>query len=289
MKKISGKSYARITLALDIIKKHTEGRFNGFHELGIIKHQIDLFDDIFISESSDLKIICDDPNVPVDGSNICWKVVALLKEEFNIDRNVCIEIKKNIPAQGGLAGGSSNAATTFNLLNKFWNLNLSFDELVKFGQKVGMDVPFFFVGGTAFDSESGGVLRKVETNAKFNFVLLLPDFGVSTAEAYKNIDYDQIAKNIKQTALMEKSLLNYKKEDFNSNNFAQLMHNDFENSVFKYEPKLQNLKEEMINLGVEGVVMSGSGSTMIGLVENKEKTLKICEEVSCRAIAVESL
>ncbi len=288
MKKLTEKSYSRITLALDVIKKHTKGEFAGFHELGIIKHQINLFDEITICDSDELKIICDDQTVPVDKSNICWKVVELLKMEFDIDKNVLIKIKKNIPAQGGLAGGSSNAATTFNLLNKLWNLNLSFDELVRLGQKVGMDVPFFFMGGTAFDSESGGVLRNIETKVKLNFVLLLPDFGVSTPEAYKNLDYNKIAKNVDKTMVMEELLLNYV-GDFDFNKFSTLMHNDFEMSVFEYHPELRKLKNELYEVGLKGVVMSGSGSTLIGLAKNREEALEICSKVSCRAIVVESL
>ncbi len=288
MKKLTKKSYSRITLALDVIKKRTKGEFAGFHKLGIIKHQINLFDEIAVCDSDELKIVCDDLTVPTDENNICWKVVELLKKEFDIDKNVVIEIKKNIPAQGGLAGGSSNAATTFNLLNKLWNLNLSFDELARLGQKVGMDVPFFFMGGTAFDSESGGVLRNIETKIKLNFILLLPDFGVSTPEAYKNLDYNKIAQNVDQTKLMENLLLN-NEEDFDFNEFVKLMHNDFEMSVFEYHSELQKLKNELYELGLEGVVMSGSGSTLIGLAKNREEALKICKQISCRAIAVESL
>lgn len=284
MRKITEKSYARITLALDIIKKNTEGEFTGFHELGIIKHQINLFDEISICDSDELKIVCNDSTVPTDEKNICWKVVELIKEKFNIDKNILIEIKKNIPAQGGLAGGSSNAAITLNLLNVLWDLNLSFDEKVNLGQKVGMDVPFFFVGGTVFDSESGGVLRKIETDAKFNFVIVLPYFGVSTPEAYGNLDYSKIAKNFEQTDLMEQSLLN---NDFE--NIHKFMHNDFEISVFKSHPKLQKIKDILLNLGAKNVVMSGSGSTLIGLVDNEKDALKICNKMTYRAISINSL
>lgn len=284
MKKLTEKSYARITLALDIIKKNTEGEFVGFHELGIIKHQINLFDEISLFESDEMKITCNDENVPTDENNLCWKIVDLVKDYCKINKNVTIEIEKNIPAQGGLAGGSSNVATTLKLLNKLWNLNLSFDEFLNLSRKVSMDIPYFFLGKTAFDSESTGVLRKIKTEAKFNFLLILPDFGVSTPEAYKNIDYSLIAQDVEKTKKMETSLLN---NDLST--FPQLMHNDFEISVFKKYPKLAEIKESLLNLGLSNVVMSGSGSTLVGLVESEQIGKEISQRIPFKNILVESL
>lgn len=146
-KSIIGKSYARVTLALDIVKKNRAGKYIGFHELGIIKHQIDLFDEIEIEESAETKIICDNSDVPVDESNTCWQAVNLVKKYFDIKENVLIKIEKKIPAQGGLAGGSSNGATTLKLLNKLWQLNLSTEKMIELGRKIGMDVPYFLLEG----------------------------------------------------------------------------------------------------------------------------------------------
>lgn len=273
-KKVKAKSYARITLALDIIKKNTTGSYICFHELGIIKHQINLFDEIEISDSIEMKILCDDLDVPVDRNNICWQVVDLLKEHFKIRRNVLIKIKKNIPAQGGLAGGSSNAATTFKLLNKLWQLNLSVEELVELSREIGMDVPYFFIGATVFDSESGEVLRVIPTEIKFNFVIALPEFGVSTVDAYKQIDYNKIAQQKKFTVAMEKAFISGRVD-----NIGHLMHNDFELTVFQKKPELKVIKQKMLEAGSSNVVMSGSGSSMVGLVKNEAEAGVVCQKL----------
>lgn len=260
---LTKKSYARITLALDIINKIKFGPFAGYHELGIIKHQINLFDTISISNSPKTQIICNHPKVPNDQTNLCWQVVDLLKKGFLINNNVKIKIVKKIPVEAGLAGGSSNAATTMLLLNKLWKLNLSPKKMVILSKKIGMDVAYYFLGKTCFDSETTGNLHKISTKLKLYFIILTPNFGVSTKDAYKNIDYQKIGKNINKTKNIQKGFLYGNRELVVEN-----LHNDFEISVFQKYPNLQKIKKEMIQASCENAVMSGSGSTLVGIIKN---------------------
>ena len=224
---LTEKSYARITLALDILKKLKGGDLEGYHKLNIIKHQIDLYDTISIEEADKTEIICNNSHVPKDNTNLCWKAADLLKHECKINKNIKITLEKNIPIQGGLAGGSSNAAITLLLLNQLWNLNLTEQQLLGFAQKVGMDVPYCIIGNTAFDTESTGILNNINTKLNLNFIIILPEFGVSTTDAYKNIDYNYITKFNHKTQAMKEAIQNNTKEDVIKN-----MHNDFELSVF---------------------------------------------------------
>jgi 4-diphosphocytidyl-2-C-methyl-D-erythritol kinase len=278
------KSYTRVTLALDIVKKLQDGPYAGYHELAIIKHQIDLYDTVSIEDAPCLSICCNNPLVPCDSNNICWKAVELVKREFKIDKSVKIDLEKNIPVMGGLAGGSANAATVLMLLNQFWQLGLSTDQLMKIGRKLGMDVPYYFLGGTVFDSEATGVLRKIQTDLKFVFLLVIPDFGVSTAKAYQQLNYSLINNNRDKTLSMAKFL-----QDGDYHNALKSMHNDFEHSVFLNYPELKNIKETLINAGCAQAIMSGSGSTIMGVTDSIMHAQEIQKNVPFKTTVVSTL
>lgn len=278
------KSYTRVTLALDIVKKLQAGPYAGYHELAIIKHQIDLYDTVSIEDAPYLSIRCNNPLVPCDNNNICWKAVELIKKEFKIDKSVKIDLEKNIPVMGGLAGGSANAATVLMLLNQFWQLDLSTDQLMQLGRKLGMDVPYYFLGGTAFDSEATGVLRKIQTDLKIVFLLAIPDFGVSTGKAYQQLNYSLINIDRDKTALMGNFLHN---SDYR--NVLKSMHNDFERSVFLNYPELGKIKDAMINAGCDQAIMSGSGSTVMGATDSISHAQEIQKKVPFKTTVVSTL
>ena len=263
-------SFTRVTLALDIIGKIPLGPHKGFHELGIIKHQIDLGDGITIEPSFAMGLTCKYLGVPEDASNICWQAARLLQKKFSIEKNVHISIDKQIPVQGGLAGGSTNAATTLSLLNKLWKLGLNPEELAEIGRELGMDVPFYFYGSTCYDSEATGVLRVVEHPLTLYFVLVVPPFGVSTAEAYVSLDYELCGQATAKTALLEEALRRGDRATV-----AENMHNDFEISVFKAYPVLREIRNSLLGNGALAVCLSGSGSTIVGLAKSKSHAKEI--------------
>ena len=257
------KSYTRITLALDIIRRINEGEYKGYHELNIIKHQVDLFDVISVKPSKHLSVSCNNLEIPVDARNLCWQSVEKIKQQFGIKENVSIHIEKNIPIKGGLAGGSSNAATVLQMLNIVWNLGLDKEQLSNIGRDIGMDIPFYFTGGTAFDTEATGILQPIKTELVFNFILATPFFGVSTSEAYKGIKYDTIGRNRNKTSRMKKAFETNEKDSV-----INAMHNDFNYTVFRDYPQLEHLKGKLLKAGCLNVVMSGSGSTLVGVVNS---------------------
>lgn len=281
---ISRLSHTRITLALDIIQKHTDGPLKGYHELNTVKHQIELADTIQVESSKERNIVCQNPLVPCDSKNICWKVVDLFKEKFKISSDVNITIEKRIPVMGGMAGGSANAATVMLMLNDLWGLGLDKFSMCNLARELGMDIPFFFYGYSAQDSETTGSLQQVETDIKATFVIAIPEFGVSTKDAYGQLDYSVIAKDLEKTERVKDALI---KNDIVA--LGKNMHNDFEISVFKSYPKLYDIKTKLAQMGCLGVTMSGSGSTIVGLVENIEKAKEIQKKCDFKIIITSSL
>lgn len=271
MRSVKGKSYSRITLALDIIRKlDTE-----YHEVNIIKQQINLYDEITIIESNETKLECNFDDVPTDKNNICLRALDSIREKFNIKKNVLIQIEKRIPAGAGLAGGSSNGATTIMLLNQLWNLGMPKEEMINIGYDIGMDVPYFFLGGTVFDTEGTCKLEELNKLPKMNVLLINPSFHISTKEAYQNIDYRSIGKIM--AAARMKDCIKQEKIDETLNN----MHNDFENVVF---PKYNNLEEIKGFLKENKIqaLLSGSGSTVFGITPDNqlaEDTYKMAKEM----------
>lgn len=277
-------SYTRLTLALDIGEKVLDGPFTGYHELGTIKHQVDLHDTLTIEPFSRLSMECDDPGVPCDERNLCLQAVTLLQKEFGINRSVHVTLKKRIPVEGGLAGGSANAATTIMILNDLWKLRLSLDRLEEIGRMLGMDVPFYFTGMTVFDSEAGGTLKRIATGIDLTFVLALPDFGVSTSEAYRDIDHRYTGGNRMLTDQMQQFCLANDRQGV-----VSCIHNDFERSVLRRHPRLGEIKEELLRAGCSAASLSGSGSTVFGVAADYKQACNIQDNMSCRTLVARTL
>lgn len=281
---LSQDSYTRVTLALDIVRKMPDGLYKGYHELGAVKHRIDLCDVVGVEDAQADSVECDDPAVPRDGRNSCLKAAGLLRKKSGLDRHVSITIKKRIPVMGGLAGGSANAATTIVLLNELWGLRLPMGELKAVGSAVGMDVPYYFIGGTAFDSEAGGRLEPIATQCSFVFVLACPEFGVSTKEAYAAVDYGTAGRACGRTSGLRRAL-----EAGEPDTAVTFMHNDFELPVFALFPRCATLKKELLDAGCRAAILTGSGSTVIGVARDPEHAAAVQKSIDCRTIISRTL
>lgn len=243
------RSYAKVNLTLDILGR----RKDGFHELDTVFQHIELYDEIELIDSDKIEIGCNLKFLESE-DNLAYKAAILLKEKFNINKGVSINIKKNIPIGAGLSGGSSNAAAVLKGLNVLWDLRLNKEKLIELSKELGSDVAFHIIGGTCRGKGRGEILEKINDIEKYYVVLVYPGFDISTKEAYSNLDYGKIGK--------EKSSNKFAK-DFN----LKYLHNDFESSIFEKYPKLKEIKGK---LG-ENSLLSGSGSSVFGLFKEKEK------------------
>lgn len=270
MKSVELNSPAKLNLYLKVIGK----RPDGFHELKTIFERIDLMDRMrFVSDpSGKITIDCDHPQVPKGPKNLVYKVAALIKQELGVAQGVKITIKKRIPVAAGLAGGSSNAATTLMGLNRLWNLGLTRDGLVKYAKKIGSDVPFFLYDCSwALGTGRGDMISPMGIQARLWHVLVVPKIKMLTPKVYG-------AMNLKLTKSSDD--VNILTRYLGQNDVCKvgsLLRNDLEFPIAFLKPNLLKIKKKIEGLNVAGVAFSGSGPSIFSVVESKRNAQKIYE------------
>lgn len=272
MNSIELKSRAKINLSIDVLGK----RNDGYHLVEMIMQTIDLYDTIKIKEidTDNVVIKSNSVNIPLDDNNIVYKAINLLKNKFNINKGVEVFIEKNIPVAAGMAGGSSNAAAVLVGINKLWNLDLSEEELQKIGFKLGADVPFCISGRTALAQGVGEELTYITGLSQDVTILVCkPDIFVSTEDVYQGLDLNNIGQRPNNKYLMECL------ENNDIKTLSENMINVLENVTSEKYNEIREIKGVMINNDALGSMMSGSGPTVFGLFENKEKAIKCKEQL----------
>lgn len=256
---------AKINLMLDILKKLD----NGYHSLFMIMQSVDLYDTVTVEKNSKNKILieCDKDGVPCNEKNIAYKCAVVFFEACDIgDRGITIEIEKNIPMAAGTAGGSADGAGVLYCLNKIYNTNLSQNQLCEIGSKVGADIPFSLIGGTAVALNTGNVIAPVKDLPECYIVLAKPEQDVSTPEAYAQFDALSRVRHLDRVSMIDAvSSGDYEK-------ICSFCGNVFEQAV--EVPKRPHIKGVMRKCGADACCMSGSGPTVFGLFGNREKAEK---------------
>ncbi|MCR4789050.1 MAG: 4-(cytidine 5'-diphospho)-2-C-methyl-D-erythritol kinase [Lachnospiraceae bacterium] len=261
---IKRKAYAKINLSLDITGK----RKDGYHELSTVMQTVNLFDlltfDVYPDASVPITLnILDDPTGGLDDlrkeDNLVYKAAKLVLESHNINTPVIISLKKNIPIAAGLGGGSSDAAATIRGLNSLLNLNMSFDEMCKLGIKLGADVPFCIMGGTALCRGIGDKMNRIPNPPQCYLLIAKPKISVSTKHAYeeydKLTDVDHPDLEMMVDAILNQDLLQVSKS----------MGNVLEYVTIPEHPVIKQIKKYLIDHGAWGALMSGSGPTVFGI------------------------
>ncbi|WP_144513559.1 4-(cytidine 5'-diphospho)-2-C-methyl-D-erythritol kinase [Bacillus sp. FJAT-22090] len=271
------KAPAKINLTLDVLHK----RPDGYHEVEMIMTTVDLADRIGLETREDgaIHILSVDRFVPNDHRNLAYQAAKILKDMYHVKHGVSIKIEKSIPVAAGLAGGSSDAAATLRGLNTIWNLGLTLDELAQIGTKIGSDVAFCVYGGTALATGRGEKILELPSPPNCWVILAKPTLGVSTADIYGNLKISQISHpDTKQMiqAIQEK--------DFDL--MCASVGNVLEEVTLNLYPEVAGLKEQMQKFGADAVLMSGSGPTVFGLVNQESRVQRVynglrgfCDEV----------
>ncbi len=248
------KSFAKINSILYVIGK----RSDGYHDIYTVMHKIDLYDWISIEKSADSIAVKMDKGGIQERENIAFKAAELFFKKSNIKPQVSIEIEKHIPIGGGLGGGSSNAAYTLLGLNELFDFPLTDIDLFEIGQKLGSDVPFFLVRGSALATGRGEKVYPIRCNTEgFKVFLVKPNFGVSTGEIYKKFrltnkkPLNKMAFTVKDGCKIE--------------NLIPHLHNDLESVVLSEFDLLKEIKEKMVESFGCGLI-SGSGSTLFSII-----------------------
>ncbi len=252
------KATAKINIGLNIVSK----RNDGFHNLETLFYPIyDLYDELIFEDSDQFEF---DSELSFD--NIIVKAVKLLEKHTKKNIPIKITLKKNIPIGAGLGGGSSDAAAVLKTINEILELNLNKIELAAIALELGSDVPFFLKEKPAIGKSRGEILKDVDLNIGYPILLVNPGIHVSTKEAFSQINpspaefnYDEIVKIPVQ-------------------NYRNFIVNDFEQSVFKMHPEIENIKKNLYSAGAMFALMSGSGSTVYGIFENINDTKSASEQ-----------
>lgn len=255
-------AYAKINLMLDIICQRTDG----YHDLFMIMQSIGLYDTVTVSETKSKKITitCNIDDIPLDEKNIAYKAAdAFFKATEIKNKGINIDLVKRIPHQAGLAGGSADGAGVLVALNKLLKANLSDDELCNIGVKIGADVPFCIKGGTLLAQGIGDVLNKVKPLRQCFILIAKPDYGVNTGKAYSCFD------TCGKVHTPDKMGMLYAMQSRDLKEICLKMENVFEQ--FIEVPNKVDIKNVMRDEGALGVCMSGSGPTVFGIFNDKEK------------------
>lgn len=257
MNSISLNANAKINLGLDV----TGLRDDGYHLVRMIMQEIDLHDDIIIekTESDGIELILKNTDLPADQSNLAYRAAALLKETFSLPGGVRITLSKNIPVAAGLAGGSTDAAAVLKGMNHLFSLGLSCEELCKYGVKLGADVPFCILGGTALSEGIGELLTPLSAMPDCHLLLVKPSVGVSTAQVYHDLD---AVKDPKHPDI-DAQLSALKEGDLSS--LCTHMENILETVTIPLHQVISEIKEDMLSSGAVQSLMSGSGPTVFAV------------------------
>lgn len=246
-------SPAKVNLCLEV----TGRRDDGYHELCTLMCCINLFDRIRITpDTTGITVSCNIPGIPEDETNLAARAAKAFFEKTGLGTGVDISIRKMIPAGAGLGGGSSNAASVLNGLNLHYGAPLSAEELVGLAVTIGADVPFFIYSKAAVATGIGEKLVFCENIKHYHMVLLYPGISVSTADVYKNLKIG-LTKSEKDT---KSRLLNKELVDP-----LDFLFNDLEAPAFAMCSEIGRLRDLLISFDADGVLMSGSGSSVFGL------------------------
>ncbi|MEI3280067.1 MAG: 4-(cytidine 5'-diphospho)-2-C-methyl-D-erythritol kinase [Eubacterium ramulus] len=277
MDEISLKALAKINLGLDVLGK----REDGYHEVRMVMQTIHLYDRVEIKKtrSPHIHVETNLYYLPVNEDNLVYRAAKLMKDEFQIKEGVRIVLQKFIPVAAGLAGGSSDAAAVLVGMNRIFNLGLKQNKLMELGLKIGADVPFCIMRGTALAEGIGEKLTALPPMPKCPVLIAKPAISVSTKAVYEGLklydgmehpDIDGVVEGIQQKDLK---------------GVASHMGNILETVTIPMYPVIEDIKKLMLENGALNAMMSGSGPTVFGLFPNEKEIRRAYEALKQSGLA----
>jgi 4-diphosphocytidyl-2-C-methyl-D-erythritol kinase len=259
MAPITARAYAKINIGLRIVRR----RLDGFRDIETIFHRVDLHDDLAFEEAPALSLVCSDPSIPTDETNLCMKAATILRAHARSGAGARITLTKRIPAGAGLGGGSSDAAATLRGLARLWDVRVSEEELSAMALAIGSDVPYFLGEGSALGRGRGEILDFFQLDLPYWIVVATPRVHVSTAWAYA-----QTAIPVRPPGADLRSVVLVNLAD--ARRYRELLQNDFEPLVLAAHREVAWAKQSLEASGAEFAQMSGSGSSVYGLFSSEQ-------------------
>jgi 4-diphosphocytidyl-2-C-methyl-D-erythritol kinase len=249
-------------------------RPDGFHELVTIFHAVDLFDEVVATPAPSLALALsgDADGVPGDSQNLAWRAAALLATHAGVSPDVALEVTKAIPVAGGMAGGSADAAAALVACAALWEVPSS--DLPALAAELGSDVAFGLLGGTALGTGRGEVLSAVPTGGALHWVFALADHGISTAEAYRELDRQRAAGAAPPPSLDAAPMLAALRTG-SAHAVAAVLHNDLQPAALTLAPALRQTLDAGSEHGALAGIVSGSGPTCAFLCADADDAAKL--------------
>lgn len=265
------KAPAKINLSLSVL-----GKIGAYHKVEMVMTTIDLADYITITKNPDanfpITLKSDCPFLPLGTSNLVYRAAEMFMKKYDISDKIEIFIEKNIPISAGLAGGSTDAAATLKGLRDLFSLDISNETLCEMGAKLGSDIPFCIIGGTALATGRGEIITPIKSPPRCWVIIINPKVSVSTRDVYRKFalaEADEI-----DTKLMIKAI-----EDEDFDEICVHLANNLEPVTKRIHPVIDEIQQKLRSGGANGVRMSGSGPTVYALVYTDKKARQLYESM----------
>lgn len=271
------KAHGKINLALDVLRR----REDGYHDVRMIMQTVGIYDGIEMTKTDTGKIEIE-TNVfylPTNENNIVYKAAKLLFDEFGITSGIHIRLKKFVPISAGMAGGSSDAASVLFGINKMFNLGLSRRQLMERAVKLGADVPYCLLRGTALSYGIGEKLERLPDMVRCPVLIAKPPISVSTKFVYENLHLEEIERHPDIDGMIEA----IRQQDLKK--IASKMENVLETVTIKEYPQINDIKSLMLEENALNALMSGSGPTVFGLYVNETDAYRAKEKIKEQGLA----
>ncbi len=273
IKHLSLKAYGKINLGLDVLRR----RDDGYHEVRMIMQTVGIYDriDLIYKEEPGITVETNLYYLPDNENNLVYKAAKLLMDEFHVQKGVHIKLRKFIPVAAGMAGGSSDAAAVLFGVNKMFSLGLTTEHLMERGVKIGADVPYCVMRGTALSEGIGEILTPLPMPPQCQVLIAKPGISVSTKFVYENLHANDLKPE--QHPDIDGMIEAIKQKDLYG--IADRFGNVLETVTIPAYPVIQEIKDLMMEHGAIGALMSGSGPTVFGLFTNPKAAAKAHEEM----------
>lgn len=260
------KALAKINLGLDVLRR----REDGYHEVCMVMQTLSLYDRIIIRklEEQEIQVKTNLFYVPENENNLVYQAAQILMDECGLKQGIYIDLQKFIPVAAGMAGGSSDAAAVLYGMNRMFRLNLSQQRLMELGLKIGADVPYCVMRGTALAEGIGEKLTPLAPMPICKVLVAKPPICVSTKFVYENLKLDKTTVHPRIDLLVEGL------REGNLQKIASHMGNVLESVTIPHYPVIAQIREEMLRYGAINAMMSGSGPTVFGLFEDEAQAQK---------------
>lgn len=276
MEQCEKRAYAKINLGLDVI-----GRLeNGYHEVKMVMQTVGIFDVLTLRKIPDgIVVTTDNGELPTDDGNLIYKAARLMMEKYQLSQGIHVHLEKHIPIAAGMAGGSTDAAATFWGMKELFGLKAEEKELCELGIKVGADVPYCIMGGTALAEGIGEKLKKLPAPPDSYLLVAKPEINVSTKYVYEKLDAEGVKEHPDIDGMVEAIYQG------SLEGIVKRLGNVLETVTVKQYAVIDDIKQCMLGNGALGSLMSGSGPTVFGIFDKEEAAKEAGRVIAERKLA----